>query len=274
MLKKSILAIKALCFVAILLTVGCQPSSSSEGETETTTPDLMEGAEAASTPEYKRDTIVFSLSWMSNINSGMVGTAQELQEHAINGVNKFLANDTVISKIGTWKPIWGPVTYSNQCAAGAKDCVTDNTMVLLKRIGDFDAPEYVLAIAGTNKVSPFGWFTEDFNVKQLVIWPDVDGQGANFNHFRARKDKTKKQHFKKCISKGTSIGLRVLLDTMTHNNVKLIDYLAQNVGNKPGDMTINVTGHSLGGALSPTTALALQDYQDSWNKNRLTFSEK
>lgn len=63
------------------------------------------------------------------------------------------------------------------------------------------------------------------------------------------------------ITYGANDGLKVLLNTLTDANLTMLKYLAGQVSDCQGSPSITVTGHSLGGALSPAVALVLLDSQ-------------
>jgi hypothetical protein len=126
--------------------------------------------------------------------------------------------------------------------SGGKDYTPAGTMAVFK-----NGNTYVVAIAGTNAISQYGWFVEDFDVSQLVNWPKGFPNGK--------------------ISAGTAEGLNLLL-TMGRGqsagtNTTLLDYLRAEATAATGPIDIVVVGHSLGGALSPVVATTLIDTQAS-----------
>ena len=60
-----------------------------------------------------------------------------------------------------------------QLNSGSSHLVTDNTMYAIRRVNktaNDSGPDYFIGIAGTNSVSPFGWFKEDFDVATMKAW--------------------------------------------------------------------------------------------------------
>lgn len=219
---------------------------------------------------YGKDATVFSLCWIVDINSGMQGTPQVLQQHADSCVNAVLTNDTVKTLLGTWEVVWGPVAYTHDPSDG-DSCLTDNTMMLVKGKDPSDNSKtlYVLAIAGTNSVSVFDWVSEDFAAQSMVQWPPLPPAGSNnLAYFASAPQQSNPSVTNQgnYISTGISTGINNLFNNMTDGaNGTLIEYLKNNVGNASGTIELAVTGHSLGGGLSPVVALALKDNQAYWN---------
>ncbi len=142
-----------------------------------------------------------------------------------------------------WSTVWGPTMQWNKGYAPGKTSgnqyySTAGTMVVFKK-----GSTYVVAIAGTNPVSSFGWMVEDFDVTQQVDWPNGTPNSQ--------------------ITAGTAIGLNVLL-TMgggqsAGTNTTLLDYLRSEATATTGPINVVVVGHSLGGTLSPVVATTLID---------------
>lgn len=151
-----------------------------------------------------------------------------------------------------WEPVWGPVAYSTNMEAS--EVHADNTMAMYYHKTQ---NLLVIAIAGTNVNSPYGWFVEDFAVHTILSWNNITGKGAGK------------------IAKGTSLGLDILVNKMHDiysegfNNPRLIDVLSAYLRQNP-TIEIAVTGHSLGGALSSALALYLSDTRVEWNADVAT----
>ncbi len=203
---------------------------------------------------YSKPQIIHSLSLASNSALGLkFSNFTELQNYVTKVNTDFLADTTVQSYIGNdWKPVWGPFVYSQDQTSSFAHA--DNVMSLLH------SPSQnllVIAIAGTNSVSMFGWMDEDFDVSKTVDWKQVSGP-ANSG----------------AISIGTYTGLDVLLNKMPEPQTKgssIVDALSDFFASKEADgienAELSVAGHSLGGALSPVLALYLQNNQDKWNSS-------
>jgi len=97
------------------------------------------------------------LSWkQTDCKSGMI----EMQAY-VKKVAAAVLSDTV-SIIGNWKAIWGPIVYANDPTSNSVHA--DNTMGMYY---NSDENVLVIAIAGTNINSPFGWLTEDFSLQNM-----------------------------------------------------------------------------------------------------------
>jgi len=152
--------------------------------------------------------------------------------------DKLLADTTIQGLIGAdWKRVWGPVVFANDTRGLTVHA--DNTMVC------YHSPTQkmlVVAIAGTNFNSPFGWLKEDFNVHTLVPWTEAGGTGDGN------------------LSAGTAAGLKILLAMQDGTNRTMLTALTNYIAaNQLTDHQIFVGGHSLGGALSPCVALYMFD---------------
>lgn len=187
----------------------------------------------------------FALSMFSSGVDGISGTPLELEEKLTQSINDNFSKYTDL--IGTWKIAWGPVVFQSIIPLG-EDHYADNIMYVAVN----DANTYTVAIAGTNSKSIYDWIWEDANVKETVSWeysPSISGV---------------------LISKGTSLGVSHLLDMKTTQGQTLVDFLKQ-IPNK-SEATIIFTGHSLGGALSPTLALALMSPNNQFGLNKSDWS--
>lgn len=217
---------------------------------------------------HQKSNVIFSLNLISNINEGRFGSVDSLQTQATRGINNVLNNDTVVGLIGTWTPVWGPVTYTIDSTSNPG--VSDNTMVLLKGKDPNDTSKtmYVIAIAGTIGASSYDWFSEDFNLSSMVQWPSAIKDSNNVSYFTTPNASNNPSTTNSgiYISAGVSAGLNILFNLMKDNSkLSLMQYLQANIGNSPSPVEIAVAGHSLGGALAPCVALSLIDNQSYWN---------
>ncbi|HEX4962225.1 MAG TPA: hypothetical protein VF173_15420 [Thermoanaerobaculia bacterium] len=196
------------------------------------------------------NTIFFALAMIANVLAGQTGTQPDLQKNAtqlivgrINDLNTQLQQ----KGLGDYVQLtlaWGPVVYQ---APGSK--VADNVVYVVQNT---KAPnDYTIGIAGTNFNSPWDWLLEDGLVGATVPW--IDGAPSAGR-----------------IALGTSLGLQIVKSLQSvptvpqgsNRALTLEAYLTQQLGDQKGN--IYVTGHSLGGALSPVTGLWLSDRKTNW----------
>lgn len=219
---------------------------------------------------YHKDSVIFSLSLISNINEGRFGSVDSLQTQATRGVTNLLHNDSLQQLIGTWTPVWGPVTYTQDLKSNPDSCVSDNTMMLLKGIDPSDSTKtlYVLAIAGTVGASSYDWFFEDFDLTTMALWPAKTPGFSNISSFNRPQTSSDAAitDTGNYVSRGMATGLNVLFNTMEDGSKgTLMNYLSTTFKNSSNSIEIAVAGHSLGGALAPCVALSLMDNQSAWN---------
>lgn len=188
---------------------------------------------------YDPTRVTFSLNSIANAPSNRKGSVEELQDYAKKLISAVLTDGRIQELIGQWELVWGPVVYQEK---GSR--VADNAMYVARN--KTTPTEYVVAISGTNPISKYGWIHEDFLINPMQDWPY-----------------TEKQDPESRISNGTNTGLDILISTMEDSSEKkLTDYLGKQVSAAaPKPLSVWVTGHSLGGALSPALALALKDLQ-------------
>ncbi|NEO54423.1 MAG: lipase family protein, partial [Okeania sp. SIO3B5] len=193
---------------------------------------------AMASPSLDKEQQVFLLSILSNAASRIEGTQEELQEQLKTDITNYLNTPSIQEDIGNWELVWGPAIYEVKNSEYAT-----NAMYVAQ-----NGNQYVVAIAGTNPSSFYDWLFEDANVIKRVNWPYGDIPAS----------------LKPKISKGTSIGLNYLLQDMKSSGKSVLEFLGETVENSDDEIEIIFTGHSLGGALSPTLALAAFDQKSEW----------
>ncbi len=207
------------------------------------------------TEMYSKLQQVYSLSVLSNAAFGFTfSNFSALQHFVTTIVHQTLSAPATQQLLGRgWVPVWGPVVFSNNPQASS--VVADNTMMLLYNTAQH---LFVIAIAGTNIKSTYGWFQEDFKVNAIVKWKDITGKsGSALEVIPA------------AIAEGTNTGLQILTRMKDSTGMSMIEALSGYLPKvKPG-AELAVSGHSLGGALTPVMALYLKDTMTSWNKNHI-----
>jgi len=192
------------------------------------------------TTEYSHQQIIYSLNSIANLPSDRLGGVEKLDDVAKNLVNQIFSNPDIINLIGKWKLVWGPKVYERKGFKVLR--VADNSMYVAQSLSDPN--QFVVAISGTNPISTYGWVVEDGEISPPVPWP-YGTQSASL---------------KGNITHGTSVGMNSLLN-LKDNGLTFVKYLANQVSDNQDSLSVTVTGHSLGGALSPATALTLLDSQ-------------
>lgn len=187
-------------------------------------------AEAATTvTPYTWNQQLFCLNILSNISAHW-GDSTSIRDSTKWAVNAVLTDTTVQKYLGTWNVVWGPEVFTGLTGVPA------NTMYIAQQ-GNTD--NYVVAIAGTDPASHIADILEDANVFTTVKWPTGTGNTGY-------------------LSQGTYDGFVILRDVLKDNLVGAREFLAARA-RKAKQINIYVTGHSLGGFLSPTYALYLSD---------------
>ncbi len=207
---------------------------------------------------YNFEQQIYSLSQTANISfNKRFATLNALQDYVTDTMNGLLSNPSAQNLIGDWSTIWGPYTWCNYAAQdNPKDTsstpyYSDNTMYLAYNAA---TNQYVLAVAGTNAISWYGWLVEDFSTIKTEPWSKLV---PNTTATTAK------------ISEGTYTGMNILLNEINSqysgSQSGIVDFLANHMKTAQAGATLAVTGHSLGGALSPTLATYLKEIQSTWD---------
>lgn len=172
----------------------------------------------------------FTLSMMANGLEGQVDLPTKNYASILSAmIQSKLGNPGLQGLIGSsWEIAWGP------CVSQATDSIfADNAMYVAH---DMVNDIYVVAVAATNVASPYDILAEDLDVKPIP-WP-YGGSAPSGTQ----------------IATGTNDGVTALL-AMQSQGQSLVKYLQSRTDTSVS--TLIFTGHSLGGALSPTLALTL-----------------
>ncbi len=200
-----------------------------------------------------QQTVVLSI-WANSLANDKGGDFQGDVDQQIAELKKILSDPSTgllnqkatKAAMGTWTVVWGPAVYEKKPSPKG---YADNAIYV---VTNEDKSVYVVAIAGTNKKSTYGWFQEDFDVQNVERWDSafsLDGQTFPTDKLRTL-----------CISAGTHSGVKILLNMKDPVTQKRLDeYLATTSAGLGKHTTLIFTGHSLAGALAPTLALALFD---------------
>lgn len=219
------------CFPALLAT-SCAPSGPA--------PQPVAGATAATTPKRQE---MAALAFIAYIGESLKGSDEEVERILAPCLVEELARQPLTQN--TWSLAWGPAVYKFAVAE-----LDDNMLYVVRERNN--PAHLAISTRGTNAKAILDWLLEDFQVVDQVGWPvGQPPRGAK-------------------ISRGTSDGLNVLL-TITAEagpapHQTLSDFLAAEAKRlAPTPLELDLTGHSLGGALSPTLALYLKDTEASWD---------
>lgn len=219
--------------------LGCQPAPAPETEPEgaatpaaTPAAGTFPGASAPVTEEKKQ---MATLAFLAYLGDDLKGSDEEVENKLDECVTSALQTQ---EGVGNWSLAWGPAVYHFSHAK-----LDDNMMYVVR---DTSTPSTLaIVVRGTNSKALLDWLVEDFEVIREVPWT-TGSAPANAK-----------------ISRGTSEGLKILT-TMTAEGgpvpgQTLVQFLEQEASRHPGGLDLYVTGHSLGGALSPALALWLSE---------------
>lgn len=215
--------------IAFGATLGCRPPRPATTPVTAPEPDTAKRQEMA------------ALAFIAYLGESVEGSDDEVERQLFPCLTRELARQPLTRD--QWTLAWGPAVYKFALAE-----LDDNMMYVVR---DAANPAHLaIAVRGTNAKAILDWLVEDFEVHKQVSWPyGSPPAGAK-------------------IAKGTSEGLRIL-QAMTPASGPAPDrtlgqFLAAETASH-GALQIDVTGHSLGGALSPTLTLWLADTRSSWD---------
>ncbi|MFG6107411.1 lipase [Leptothoe sp. EHU-05/26/07-4] len=210
---------------------------------------------------YSFEQQIFCISWSTILSFNYTGEAAAIAKQTKAMLTKVLQDEEIQTLIGVWHLVWGPGVSVGSWAGPGRAV---NTMFII--VPQTDPSQAVIAIAGTNGKSLMNWVLQDFNVRETVPWPY--GKKSNVAsiacylgpHWCGPQREPR-------ISKGISLGLKNLVSIKSpqDHGTTAQQYLAS----RPFK-NIMVTGHSLGGALSPCYSLYLEDTRSEWDTDGST----
>ncbi|MEM7037164.1 MAG: hypothetical protein AAF570_09315 [Bacteroidota bacterium] len=158
-----------------------------------------------------------------------------------DGIKGILGAKWFSKVAGEWKIVWGPALRNAQ----AKNWhLTDNAMYMVQSVKHPN--QYCIGVSGTNPSSWNGWFIEDLKVSNSVQWPP---------QYLDLPAPTTDQGV---ITEGTAVGLEKLWNmTDPRTGETLMQFIQNRIYGTEAEVC--VTGHSLGGCLSPVLATAISD---------------
>lgn len=187
--------------------------------------------------QYDMWQIAYVLGMKASGVQGQSGTSDSLANQLSTDLKDFY--DSASDKIGQWSTVWGPAVFQN-----VGDQYADNTIYVA---ANSDASTYVVCIAGTNGSSNYDIKSEDEDVYNVVDW------GVAFTEYLGQQSTP--SNLTPFISQGTKNGVTAVLSLIDNliTGLTLKDYLFKI---KNTSSTLIFSGHSLGGAIAPTLALA------------------
>lgn len=197
-----------------------------------------------------------SLPFLQAIAKAQAAAQTYLTNLFIKNLSAALADPAVQQQIGSdWTVVWGPSTVviapsSVNWQAGIATFTATNSAYMVRSQSQ---NRYVLAIAGTNPSSWFDWIFED-----LFLLPGITWQSALQAWGQSGVPATATSPSMPNLTTGTFVGITNVLGLQDPNTQATLTSFLRGLSIGAGD-TLTVTGHSLGGALSPTLALALID---------------
>lgn len=199
-------------------------------------------------PTEAQKRAMFYFAWLADCTADTPIPARSLgagidslQKLGMKRMKGALADTTITKAIGNYgtQPAWGP--YIKGSYPGSIAVLTDNLLYAVKQETAPNEVTYIVGVSGTNMISYYGWFDEDFNVQGHQPWIDTHNT----------------QHGS--ISDGSANGLSILLSLKDDAGNNILTFLQNEMSDASTTYKIACVGHSLGGALSPILALHMKE---------------
>lgn len=179
-----------------------------------------------------------TFSYMAYLGFGETGTDRENAQKIKGEIDNAIATWPLTKN--DWEVVWGPALFS------LPGTIFDDAFLFMVRQKS-DPNQYYIAIRGTNPVAIPNWIIWDFQAKDQKAWPFVEPT----------------EDFQPKVSESTNFGFNTIYSLrppigMPGAQETLLEFLNKELKGKK-KAKVCVTGHSLGGALSPTVALWLTD---------------
>lgn len=148
-------------------------------------------------------------------------------------IQQAIANPAISGYFGKDSLVWGPVLSVSSIKHSGYKYTPDNLLYCSFRKDSSGRGHYMVGTSGTNAISTYAWLSEDLDVQSQQSW-------ANGGK----------------ISNGTHTGMNNLMGFKV-DGVSLDSFLRSQARINP-QMSVEVSGHSLGGALTQTMASYLK----------------
>jgi hypothetical protein len=203
---------------------------------------------STATTYTKDQQTMLALAFLSDAQSSKrINNKMASEMKCVADLNDNLAATIVNSKIGHWtcENVW----------IWVDDKQARNTIVIFSNQDN----ELVIGVAGTNFVNAYDWFVEDTETDSMLPW--------NKDIIHTQKENLIANSG--YIAKGTAIALQKVWNLkdsgLDHSEPQIISgWLYQYLSENTNIDKVTVTGHSLGGAISPVLALALSENKNLW----------
>lgn len=192
----------------------------------------------------EQEQVMLTLSYIADLGGDITTRTCEASSQMEGMITNALNTQPLVED---WELVWGPGMYRFPLAR-----FYDNLLYVARNKSD--PTQYTIVIRGTNSKAVLDWVLEDFWVIGETPWNHVIGKPP----FSGIDPK---------ISNGTNLGINILRSIqacpgLPGEGTTIIDFFNIELSSpKTRSATVWVTGHSLGGALSATLALFLNDTQ-------------